>query len=213
MTDESKVPVAPWAQGASIPADPSARLDVDAFGERLTRSGAPETRGDYSARQDAEREGIANMSDAELEAMIEAEYDNAVLANPPKLQGYHLCWLTTSSQYDTLQKRQRVGYVPVMKSEMPGFDASMGKDLVGYEGLVTCNELVLHKILDRRYQLIMNLFHHKKPTEALRGIMQSNKEAGAEVVDDGDAVEAGFTTLERSVKFADKLGDRARFAN
>lgn len=194
--------------------DASARLDVDAFDERLTRSGAPETRGDYSARQDAEREdSIANMSDAELESMIESEYDNAVLANPPKLQGYHLCWLTTSSQYDTLQKRQRVGYVPVAQSEMPGFDASMGMSLVGHEGLVTCNELVLHKILDRRYQLIMNMFHHKKPTEALRGIVQSNKDNGAMVDDDGDhSVEAGFTTLERSVKFADKVGANARFS-
>jgi hypothetical protein len=212
MTDP-KVPVAPWSQGSSIPADPAlARLDVDALDERLTRSGAPETRGDYSARQDAEREEMLHMSDAEFEAMVEAEFDNAVLANPPKLQGYHLCWLTTTSQYDTLQKRHRVGYIPVMRSEMPHFDASMGKDLVGHEGHVTCNELVLHKILDRRYQTIMNLFHHKKPSEAMRSIVKSNEDAGANVVDDGDSVEAGFTTLERSVKFADKIGDNARFA-
>lgn len=212
MPQDTTVPVSPWSQGGSIPADPNARLDADAFDERLTRSGAPETRGDYSARQDAEREGVPNMSDAELEAMIEAEFDNAVLANPPKLEGYHLCWLTTTSQYDTLQKRHRVGYSPVQQSEMPGFDASMGKELQGHEGLVTCNELVLHKILDRRYQLIMNLFHHKKPTEAMRSIVESNKANNADVVDEGDS-EPGFTTLERSVKFAEKLGDRARFAS
>lgn len=209
MTD-TVIPVSPWTTKAT-PVDASARLDVDAFDERLTRSGAPETRGDYSARQDAEREDLANISDAELEAMIEAEYDNSVLANPPPIPGYHLCWLTTNNQYDSVGKRQRVGYTPVMKSEMPGFDASMGKDLAGFEGLVTCNELVLHKILDRRYQLIMNMYHHKKPTEAMRSIVESNKANNA-VVEDDDIAEPGFTTLDRTVKFADKLGDRARFS-
>lgn len=184
------------------------RSEVEAADERLTRSGAPEVRGDYSARQDAERAGMPNLSDDEIESAILAEYENAVLASPPALAGYHLCWLTTSSQYDTIQKRQRVGYVPVMRSEMPGFDPSMGSALANFEGMVTCNELVLHKIPDRNYQILMNLFHHKKPAGAEKGIVQSIKEANASTVNEGgEGADPGFTQLERSVKYAEQVGD------
>lgn len=190
-------PQNPWAQ--------SPRSEDDDAEERLTRSGAPEVRGDESVRQDAERREDVLMSDAEVEALIRDEFDNVTLANPPQIPGWHLCWLTTTSQYDTIQKRRRIGYQPVMRSEMPGFDPSNGQDMVNYEGAISCNELVLHKIPDQRYQVMMNLFHHKHPLEAESAILRKIKDAGGEADSNGrsiveDDVGDGITTLERSVK-------------
>lgn len=188
--------------------DAGPRSEEEGADERLVRSGAPEVRGDFSARQDAERTDMPNLTDEELEHLIASELDNAVMANPPELQGFHLCWLTTSSQYDTIHKRQRVGYTPVMRSEMPNYDPSMGKALAGHEGMVTCNELVLHKIPERRYQVMMNLFHHKRPMAAEHTIVEESKKHNAKVDNDGGGeAESGYTMLERSVKFAEKIGE------
>jgi hypothetical protein len=48
------------------------------------------------------------------------------------MPGWHLCWLTTTSAYDTIQKRMRLGYSAV-RLGVPGFDPSNGKPLAGHE--------------------------------------------------------------------------------
>lgn len=197
----AQIPTQPWMPAASLSGD-------DGVDERLTRSGAPDVRGDYSIRQDAERADVEAMSDAEYEAMILAEYENSGVANPPEIPGFHLCWLSSTSQMDTIQKRQRTGYTPVMRSEMPGFDPSAGQALANYEGMITCNELVLHKITQRRYQIMMNIFHHKKPLESEQSILAHIKAGNAEVDNTGGEVADGLTTLERSVKAAARLPDQ-----
>jgi hypothetical protein len=197
----SQLPKQPWTQDASLSGDD----DAD---QRLTRSGAPDVRGDYSARQDAERADLVNMSDAEYEALIMAEYETSGVANPPDIPGYHLCWLSSTSPMDTIQRRQRTGYTPVMRSEMPGFDPSAGQALANFEGMITCNELVLHKIPMRRYQIMMNVFHHKKPLESEQSILAHIAAGNAERDNTGGEVADGLTTLERSVKAAARLPDQ-----
>lgn len=191
----------PWMTASSLP-------DEDDADSRLTRSGAPDVRGDYSARQDAERADVPNMTDEEYEALIIAEYELSGVANPPPIPGYHLCWLSSNSQMDTIQRRQRTGYVPVMRSEMPHYDPSAGQALANYEGMITCNELILHKIPQRRYQLVMNIFHHKQPLESERSILAHIQAGNAEVDNSGGEAADGITTLERSVKAAAKLPDQ-----
>jgi len=197
----TQIPKNPWTPDASLP-------DEDDGESRLVRSGAPDVRGDYSVRQDAERTDVPNMSDEEYEAMIIAEYELSGVANPPDIPGYHLCWLSSNSQNDTIQRRQRTGYTPVMRSEMPGYDPSAGQVLANYEGMITCNELILHKIPMRRYQLVMNIFHHNQPLESERSILAHIKAGNAEVDNTGGEAADGLTTLERSVKAAAKLPDQ-----
>jgi hypothetical protein len=197
----AQIPTQPWMQAASLSED----NDAD---ERLTRSGAPDVRGDYSVRQDAERADLPNMSDQEYEAMIMAEYENSGVANPPDIPGYHLCWLSANSQNDTIQKRQRTGYSPVMRSEMPGYDPSSGQTLANFEGMVTCNELILHKIPMRRYQTVMNIFHHRLPLESEQSILAHIKAGNAEVDNTGGEAADGLTTMERSVKAAARLPEQ-----
>jgi hypothetical protein len=198
-------PQQPWAQTPRSEEENAEGRDQ--HDERLTRSGAPEVRGDYSIRQDAERAQMPNLSDDELEQLIQSEYENSGLASPPPIPGFHLCWLTTSSQYDTIQRRQRVGYQPVMRSEMPGFDPSNGAALENYEGMVTCNELILHKIEVRRYQVMMNMFHHKKPLATESTILKAIKDGDAKA--EGVNDDSGISTLERSVKVGASLPEQS----
>lgn len=157
--------------------------------DRTKIGGALDIRGDRGA-EDAERGTSGLSSDDEFEKFMEAEFTQTALPNPPALQGYHLVWLTTTSQYDSIQKRQRLGYTPVRQSEMPGFDASNGQSLAGYDGHITCNEMVLFKIPMQRYQQIMAFFHHKKPIEEEEGIVGKFNDQGERLKDSDDGVEA-----------------------
>ena len=166
--------------------------------ERVKIGGALEMRGDRGSEVDEVRETMG--TDEEFEKMLQDEFSQSALPNPPKLDGYHLAWLTTTSQYDSVQKRQRLGYTPVRQSDMPGFDATNSASLVGYDGYVQCNEMVLFKIPMDRYQQIMGFFHHKKPMEEEQGIVDNFKSKGERLDDPDDGVDA----IERELKEARK---------
>lgn len=157
--------------------------------DRTKIGGALDIRGDRGAEDD-ERGTSGLTSDDDFEKFMEAEFTQTALPNPPALQGYHLVWLTTSSQYDSIQKRQRLGYTAVRQSEMPGFDASNGQSLAGYDGFVTCNEMVLFKIAQDRYQKIMGFYHHKKPLEEEEGIVGKFNDQGERLNDRDDGIDA-----------------------
>lgn len=96
-----------------------------------------------------------------FEAMLENDFEDVALPSPPTMDGWHLCWLTTTSTYDTLQKRSRLGYSPVKQTELPNFVVGDGSP----DGLIRCNEMLLCKISADRYQVLMTHYHHKKPLE------------------------------------------------
>jgi hypothetical protein len=148
--------------------------------ERTRRDNAPQVRGDFSARQDAERTtktGLTSTDD--FDQFLRDEFDQVALPSPPKTPGYHFCWMTTTSSYDSIAKRQRLGYEAVRRSELPGFDPSNGKDLAQFEGFVTCNEMVLHKIPEDRYQSIMRYFHSTRPAEDTQSILSKIAEGNS----------------------------------
>ena len=159
--------------------------------ERIKTGGAPEERGDRGLNDDAgqdEREGTGLVSD-DFENFLENEFSQTALPTPPALRGYHLAWLTTISQYDSLQKRMRLGYAPVKQSEMASFDANGGQTMAGHESHITCNEMILCKIPEDRYQQIMSFYHHKKPMQEEEGVVQKFKEQGQRLGDADDGVD------------------------
>lgn len=156
--------------------------------DRLKIGGAPELRGDRGAEDD-DRGTSGLVSDDAFDKFMEAEFTQTALPTAPPLPGYHLVWLTTSSQYDSVQKRMRLGYTAVRQSEMPGFDASNGQTLAGYDGFVTCNEMVLFKIEQKRYQQIMGFYHHRKPLEEEEGIVGKFNDQGERLKDKDDGIE------------------------
>lgn len=95
-----------------------------------------------------------------------------ILPPVPEIDGYHLCWLSTTNQYDPIYKRQRNGYSPVMAQEAPGFDMFTMKG-GSFDGAICCNEMVLFKIPMERYIDLMTVFHHDMPLEQEESLRQS----------------------------------------
>lgn len=97
------------------------------------------------------------------ELLLEA-FMNAALPPVPKIPGWHCCWLSATNQYDTIESRKRLGYVPVEPEDVPGYEG-MGNRSADYPGVISVNEMLLYKIPQASFERIMDLFHKKKPEE------------------------------------------------
>jgi hypothetical protein len=102
----------------------------------------------------------------ERRKMWNDEWSQRALPDVPTLKGWHCCWLSTTNSYDTIEKRMRLGYVPVMQDEIPGYQNNRVKsESQEHSGHVTCNELVLYKLPMDVYQDVMTHFHHDEPQD------------------------------------------------
>jgi hypothetical protein len=108
--------------------------------------------------------------------MWKDEWTQSALPNAPDIPGWHVCWLSTTNSYDSIEKRIRLGYKPVMAEEVPGFENNRVKagEHVGY---VACNEMLLYKIPMDLYQEIMAHFHHDAPLEEANKIRVQAEQA------------------------------------
>ena len=142
--------------------------------DRLKKSGAPAARGSRDS-SDAERvakDGTA-MSIAERKAMLREQLNQEILPTPPKVDGWHFCWLSTTNNADPIYKRVRLGYEPVKASEIPGFATQHQINGGEFDGCVACNEMILFKLPEELYQEIMLINHHEKPLEEEAMIRQA----------------------------------------
>jgi hypothetical protein len=155
--------------------------------------------------QDLERAPAEDkfISTQERRKMWSDEWTQSALPKLPELPGWHLCWLSTTNSYDSIDKRIRLGYVPVKADELPGFDnyrVKAGEHI----GFVACNEMLLHKIPNELYQDIMQQMHHELPNEesdkirvqveSLQGARDSSGKSLTQV--EGE----GFGEFDRNVK-------------
>jgi hypothetical protein len=104
------------------------------------------------------------VSSQERRRTFRSEWQPEALPNPPEVPGFHLCWLSTTNQYDPIHKRMRLGYTPVKAEEIEGFDAYRVKS-GELEGFVACNEMVLYKLPEDVYQEMMLEMHHYAPQD------------------------------------------------
>ena len=86
------------------------------------------------------------VSSEERRRMFRSEWMQEALPTPPEIPGFHLCWLSSTNQYDPIHKRLRMGYTPVKAEELPGFENYHVK-AGELEGHVACNEMILYKML------------------------------------------------------------------
>jgi len=127
------------------------------------------SRSTREAMVDAPRSDDALLSRDELRKQIRSEFNQEALpqiASPP---GWHYCWLSSTSPYDPIHKRIRLGYQPVPYTElldrgMDGYE-SFKSNTGEFAGCVSCNEMLLFKIPQERYQMFMEEFHHNMPLE------------------------------------------------
>jgi len=104
------------------------------------------------------------VSSEERRKMFRSEWLQEALPTPPEIPGFHLCWLSSTNQYDPIHKRMRLGYQPVKADELPGFEHLKVK-AGEHVGFVACNEMLLYKLPIDIYQQLMLELHHHAPLE------------------------------------------------
>jgi len=129
------------------------------------------------ASEDVVRQAVQEefLSAQDIDKMWSDEWTQSALPKVPDIPGYHLCWLSTTNSYDTIDKRIRLGYTPVLADELPGFDNYRVK-AGEHVGHISCNEMLLFKLPMDLYQRVMTHFHYQKPMEATQAIMERMEE-------------------------------------
>ena len=131
------------------------------------------------------------------------EWTQSALPKVPEIPGWHLCWLSTTNGYDSIDKRMRLGYVPVRADELPGFDnyrVKAGEDV----GFIACNEMRLYKLPMDVYQEVMTQMHHDAPNEESDKVqvqveqLQGNRDSSGRSL--GSVEGEGFGNLNRNVQ-------------
>lgn len=102
------------------------------------------------------------ISDTERIEMFRQQFHQSALPDLPKLDGWHMCWLTTTNPRDSIQSRIRLGYEPVKPEDVPGWEYATLKtgDWVGFIGV---NEMLAFKLPIALYELYMKEAHHDAP--------------------------------------------------
>ena len=134
------------------------------------------------------------ISTQERKRMWSEEWTQSALPKLPNMDGWHLCWLSTTNSYDSIDKRIRLGYVPVKSEELPGYEDYRVKsgEHVGY---ISCNEMLLFKLPMDVFQDYMIEMHHDRPRdeaekvrvqlESLQGQRDSNGKSLVNVEGEG----------------------------
>jgi hypothetical protein len=143
------------------------------------------------------------VSAQERRKMWSDEWTQSALPKLPEMQGWHLCWLSTTNSYDSLDKRIRLGYVPVRADEFPNFDNYRVK-AGEHVGHVACNEMILCKIPEEMYQDIMLQMHHEAPMDEADKIkvqieqLQGNRDSSGKSL--GQVEGEGFGQFDQTVR-------------
>jgi len=128
------------------------------------------------------------------------KWQNSALPDIPKglLPGMHLCWLSTTNNYDSIDKRMALGYEPVKASELgKGFEG-LGKMSSGkFEGCVSCNEMILFKLPEDVYQEVMKMLHLEDPLEHQRNITSQVRSTAQEGKGGRSILEGGILEMEK----------------
>lgn len=148
--------------------------------------------------RDADDRGLNDDEDEKF-ALFAQQHFNGVLPDIPPIPGYHVCWLSTNHQADTIPKRIRMGYTPVKPDEVEGFEHVTLKT-GEYAGLIGVNEMVAFKIPQSLYLRYMQYNHHDEPARQVEGInAQVDSLKGQAERDGGRIIEGdGMEEIRRS---------------
>lgn len=160
--------------------------------KKSLNAGGRESRGSEDDSRAAPEDKFVSTQDRKR--MWSEEWTQSALPKLPSLSGWHLCWLSTTNSYDSIDKRIRLGYVPVKSEELPGYEDYRVKagEHVGY---ISCNEMLLFKLPMDVFQEVMTHMHYDKPreesekirvqVEQLQGARDSNGKSLVQVEGEG----------------------------
>jgi len=119
-----------------------------------------------------------------------------ILPEPPKIDGWHLCWLSTTNVQDSIQNRMRMGYQLVTADEV-GPEFEYGKIKEGqFANGVQIREMVLFKIPQDVYEAYMMHMHHNEPIDAEQAIRQDVGSMEEQLSEHGSNVMVGSAIRE-----------------
>ena len=162
------------------------------------------------AQEVIERSMTADPDDVARRERLDAfrdKWQNSALPDIPAgtLPGMHLCWLSTTNTYDSIDKRMALGYEPVKAAELgKGFEG-LGKMNSGkFEGCISCNEMVLFKLPEDVYQEVMRLLHLEDPLEHQRNITANVRDTASDRKGGRSILEGGLLEMEKETARANK---------
>ena len=160
-------------------------------------------------QQTLERSAQADTPDSaakreRLEAFRD-KWANSALPDLPGgiIPGFHLCWLSTTNNYDSIDKRMALGYEPVKASDLGAGFENLGKMSSGkFEGCISCNEMVLFKLPEEVYQEVMKMFHLEDPLEHQRNITEQVRGAAEGSKGGRSILEGGLLEMDKEARKA-----------
>lgn len=174
----------------------AARTDGRPVDERLAQRHASvdEARGGR-VYDNADWERAAARTDPEARERMRAIFRDSVLPNLPGKEGFHRCWVSTTHNNDTPQRRLRLGYwfykLEDARGEQWHADEFAINDAASpYHGCIMWREMVAMEIRYEDYCMIMRELHHDQPMDQARSIYEGIDAAGQQIRDMG-----GRTTM------------------
>lgn len=148
------------------------------------------------------REATQNreISDEERIAEFRAKFMESVLPTLPTPPGMHPFWASTTHQQQTIASLIRMGYKPMKKSDIPGWDLATSIDTGEYAGCVGMKEMIAFMLPMVLYQEYMKINHHERPLQEeeklkanLSSLNETARSKGGAVLGVGD----GFDNFGR----------------
>lgn len=140
-------------QGGRTPGKPGRkpRARIDMSDERYRDEYGPMDRDPVEDREDYD----------DIVELFLATQHQTVLPNLPRMDGYHVCWLTTSNPRDSISWRKSIGYELIRVEDCENWHgAGVQPDA---SGVVTVNEMVAARIPIRLYNRLENAVGHYLP--------------------------------------------------
>lgn len=153
-----------------------------------------EARGDRERAFDSDDWSRADRpTDPERRRQIRAVMDDTLLPNLPKRAGFRRVWVNSIHQFDTPERRIRLGYWFVkhedVKKEGWDCDEYRVKDASSiYSGCVMWREMVAMETDEANWLAIMRENHHDAPMDQARSIYENLQAAGEQVTDRGGRI-------------------------
>ncbi len=132
------------------------------------------------------------LSDDERVAEFRQQYFQSALPDIPKIDGYHVCWLTTENPRDPIHARMRLGYEPIKTHDIPGWEHAQIKT-GEWEGCIGVNEMIAFKLPLELWEQYMYYNHHEAP---LNEEEKLSSQIRAMEADMNEAAKRGVVSLE-----------------
>lgn len=135
--------------------------DIAADRDRILRSDRPEpeSRKEGTLRDEKRDDPLPD----DIEGFLENEVLEQQLPSPPKKPGWHYFWGSTTNKQTPIQMFIRMGYMFVHPDEIPQWLHMKVHSAAFSQELLQCNEMILMKVPEERYQRIMKHLHHDRP--------------------------------------------------